>query len=141
MEYKAARTPRVLVLDDEPANLYVLQRLLRRLEPYGRADVVGFTVGTEALEWCAVNRPDLCLLDYRMPFMGGLEFLARARQLPTFTGVPVMLLTGSVELEVASMAFGQGVDDVIAKPFEPAALRQRIAQLLQKSGSSGAHPA
>jgi CheY-like chemotaxis protein len=122
--------PRVLVLDDEPANLYVLQRVLRRLEPFGRVEVVGFTVGAEALAWCEANTAELCLLDYRMPFMGGLEFLARVRALPAFAGVPVVLLTGAIEHELVHTAVGQGVTEVISKPFDPGALRRRVAQLL-----------
>ena len=103
------RKPKLLVVDDTPDNLFLMQALLE--EDY---DVVTAESGSEALEHVAGMAPDLILLDVMMPGMDGREVLRRLRARPETAKIPVIFLTalGSVD-ECRDSAVGY-----LAKPID-----------------------
>lgn len=113
---------RVLVADDHPAMRGALARLVRehdRLELVGEAGD-----GEQAMEMVQALRPDVALLDVRMPQLDGLEMLARLRA--AGSPVRVLLISGGDDSEVAHEAIAQGAAGFLAKDAEEAEISDAI---------------
>ena len=132
---------RVLAIDDTPANLEVLLKLL---EAQG-FDVRVATSGEEALECVPQANPDIILLDVTMPGIDGYETCRRLKAMPDLEEVPVIFLTARTDLEGIVTGFEAGGADYVTKPFqqeellarlkghlERALLRQRLAEANQQ---------
>jgi response regulator RpfG family c-di-GMP phosphodiesterase len=105
----------VLILDDEPDNVLLIQETLRRQLPAVVA--VGFTAPQEAVAWCARHEPDLCLIDYKMPGMSGIEFIRTLRVDSRFQGVPMIMITGQPDPLLQHAALDAGATDFLSKPI------------------------
>lgn len=126
---KASR-PKVLLLDDELQNLAQLESLIASLALPCGVELASFTSPVDALAWCERYEADLCVIDYRMPEMNGIEVLARIRQLRGYVSVPVMMITGVAERAVRREALIAGAIDFITKPFDADEVRLRMRNLL-----------
>jgi CheY-like chemotaxis protein len=116
----------ILVVDDEPP---VMQLCTMVLELQGYA-VEGFTRGEEFLARLATLTPDLAVVDYKMPGMGGVAVVQQARaRLPE---LKVLMITGHGSQEVMREATAVGASGVLLKPFTPAELAQTVASLLDR---------
>ena len=114
---------KILIVDDEPFNLDLLeQELADRGYAIERA-----RDGVEALRKSEFTRPDLVLLDYMMPGMNGLDVLKEIRD--GEFDVPVVMMTAHGSIEVAVQAMKLGAYDFVLKPFEP----DHIALTIQKA--------
>jgi DNA-binding NarL/FixJ family response regulator len=120
------RKPRILVVDDTPRNIKVLEAMLA---PRGYA-VVTASSGPEALLKVAAEPPDLVLTDVVMPEMDGYELCRRLRADPATRLLPVVMVTASGDREKVS-ALEAGADDFVQKPFNQAELLARVASLLR----------
>ena len=118
---------KVLVVDDEPANLDVLSKVL---EDQGY-NVLVTTNGAEALDVADQGRPDLVLLDLMMPEMDGLEVCSRLRAAEATCNVPVIFLTASSGEDSALDAFAVGANDYVLKPFRSHEVCARVKTQLQ----------
>jgi adenylate cyclase len=118
--------PRILVVDDTPANVRLLEAVLR---PRGY-EVLRAGSGPEALEAVARDRPDLVLLDIVMPGIDGYEVCRQLRATPASAVLPVVMITASGN-EEKLRALEAGADDFIAKPFDQAELLARVRSLLR----------
>ena len=118
----------ILLLDDEPDNIVLMEETLRR--KLGEVSTVGFVSPREALDWCAGHEPDLCLIDYRMPEMSGIEFMVRVRQNPRFNGIPMVMITGMAPEDVRPAALISGATEFLNKPINPAEMVARCRNLL-----------
>src|SRR5688572_4458794 len=105
---------RILVIDDEPANVEVLRRLLERS---GFSRIQTTTEPREVTELYVEFRPDLILLDLHMPHMDGLEVMDALNQIAEATYLPILMLTGDVSAEARREALSRGAKDFIHKPF------------------------
>jgi DNA-binding NtrC family response regulator len=103
---------RVLLVDDEPE----LRRLLHRTLNRAGFEVVDAENGRVALETARQERFDVVISDVRMPCMGGMELLERL-QLEE-PGLPVVLISGSLELTDRTGAVALGAFDFLPKPIE-----------------------
>jgi DNA-binding response OmpR family regulator len=103
---------RVLVVDDEPEAVELLQEFLVA-KGY---DVITAGDGEEALRKVKEGRPHLILLDVRMPKMDGLEALRRVREIDKEVGV--IMITGVTEEEIGRQAMALGAFDYIVKPLD-----------------------
>jgi class 3 adenylate cyclase len=118
-----ART-RVLVVDDQPANVRLLDAILT---PLGY-DVPTASSGEEALQAIAADVPDLVLLDIVMPGMDGYEVCERIRERPETAYLPVVMITASGD-EQKVQALQAGADDFLTKPIDRSELLARVASL------------
>jgi len=112
--------PRVLVVDDEPDAVELLQEFLAA-KGY---DVLTATGGEEALRIVREERPHLILLDVRMPGMNGLEVLRHVRQIDQEVGV--IMVTAVSEEETGREALALGAFDYIVKPLDLAYLERSL---------------
>ena len=113
---------RILVVDDQPANLRVVSTLLAR----NGFEVASALTGAEALEQAVATIPDLVLLDMLMPGMDGFELLAQIRRHPQLQDTPVIFLTAAQDRELLLRAFDSGAVDYVTKPFIPEELLARV---------------
>ncbi len=122
--------PTILLVDDTPENLLLLQRLLKNLSKSGDVDTVCFGEPQAALAWCAHHEPDIGVIDYNMPGMDGISFITEVRKLPGFQGIPLVMITGSSDDQVRQRALTSGATDFLTRPVNPAEFRIRLDNLL-----------
>ena len=129
----------ILVLDDEPDNVVLIEQTIKRNLP--GVQTVCFTSPQEAMTWCTHNEPDLCFIDYKMPDMSGLEFVTRTRLRASFAGVPMIMITGESAADLQQQALNSGVTDFISKPINVADVvaRTRNHLHLRASLCAGRH--
>lgn len=112
----------VLLVDDAPANIQVVNSILK--DSY-RTRVA--TNGAKALELArATPAPDLILLDIVMPEMDGYEVCSRLKAAPETRDIPVIFLTGKTETDDETKGFEVGAVDYIHKPFSPPIVKARV---------------
>jgi serine phosphatase RsbU (regulator of sigma subunit) len=104
----------ILIVDDTPANLRLVSKLLRENGYQVRA----VANGPRALATVAAHPPDLILLDIRMPGMDGYEVCARLKANPQTADIPVIFLSALAEIQDKVKAFETGGIDYIPKPFQ-----------------------
>lgn len=118
---------KILVVDDEPQNIRLLQI---RLQAVGYT-VLTATSGQEALERVRVDTPDLVLLDVMMPGMNGFEVCQRIRAEEATQFVPVVMVTALSDREDRIKAIEIGADDFISKPFDSHEVLARVRSLVR----------
>ncbi|MEN4905090.1 HAMP domain-containing sensor histidine kinase [Luteimonas sp. TWI1437] len=122
MPYSSPVSGRILVVDDQPANLRVVSSLLSR---HGY-EVTTAADGAEALALLSDLRPDLLLLDMLMPNMDGFALLGEIKQIPELLRLPVVFLTVAQDRDLLLRAFDAGAVDYVTKPFMPEELLARV---------------
>ena len=117
-------TVTILAVDDQPANLRLLDAVL---SPRGYR-VIRASSGEQALELLSSSSPDLVLLDIVMPGIDGYEVCRRIRSAPETAFLPVVMITASGHQE-KTRAIEAGADDFVSKPFDQSELLARVASL------------
>jgi CheY-like chemotaxis protein len=120
---------RILIVDDLPANLRLLEDLLGR---EGFSNLVSTTEPEQALQLHTAFDPDLVLLDLMMPGMSGyavLEELERMR--PPHEFRPVLVLTADATSQAKRRALSLGAKDFLTKPFDAVEAMLRVWNLLE----------
>jgi adenylate cyclase len=118
---------RILVVDDVPDNVEVLQM---RLERQGY-EVVTAGDGVEALEKIRELRPDLVLLDIMMPKLDGIETVKQLKSDVSLPFIPVILVTAKADASDVIAGLESGGDDYLTKPVDHAALSARVRAMLR----------
>jgi two-component system alkaline phosphatase synthesis response regulator PhoP len=127
---KRAQKGKILVVDDEPALIMIISKYLKRND----YDVITAENGKEAMVKALIEKPDLVLLDSRMPVMDGWETLKFLKKHPELKGTPVIMVTAICEAKNVATASAYGIEDYIAKPFDPTELIERVVQALKYKG-------
>jgi type IV pilus assembly protein PilB len=125
-EVRVARPTRILVVDDDPPLLEILQDILTG----DRYEVTVAADGEEALAKVHQSRPDLILTDLQMPRLDGLGLLRKLRQDLSTCQIPVVFLTVVESLDSEVQALDLGADDYISKPVEKGRLLSRVRRSL-----------
>ncbi|ETP72447.1 signal transduction histidine kinase [Lachnospiraceae bacterium JC7] len=121
---------RILIVDDAPMNLQVVEGLLDGTKMQMDTAISGH----DCLSWVQENEYDLILLDYRMPQMDGIETLHALRRLGGWREkVPVICLTANALTGAREQYLNAGFDDYVTKPIKPKLLEKTILQYLPES--------
>jgi DNA-binding response OmpR family regulator len=125
----APKSARILLAEDDPL---IASIVLHRMGIAGhRVEKVGD--GAAALAAIEAERPDLLILDVKMPELDGLGVLRRLRDDPATRNIPVILLTTLREEEDIVRGFALGANDYLVKPFSPTELAARVDRMLRTS--------
>jgi signal transduction histidine kinase/CheY-like chemotaxis protein len=119
--------PVILVVDNEPLNVELLQAIL----PTKDYDVVTAGDGDEALMVLGKQKIDLVLLDVMMPNLNGFEVTRMIRADPKIKGMPIILITALSETTERIMGIEAGCDEFVTKPFDKQEVLARIRTLLK----------
>ncbi|MYM86563.1 response regulator [Rugamonas sp. FT82W] len=117
---------KVVLVDDTHINLVLMSRLVDKLQG---VSTIGFQSAREALAWCNAHPYDLLIVDYMMPDLNGLEFIARL-QAPPGQRPPVLMVTASVDLDVRHRALENGASDFLIKPIDKVEFLARTRNML-----------
>ena len=118
--------PTILVVDDSLSVRKVAERMLTE----AGLEVAAVSSGEEALDWMSTKRPDLVIADVIMPDKSGFDVCAFVRSNAALADTPVILVSGFVDEELTRQAEACRADGIIKKPFQGAALRERVLHLL-----------
>jgi len=119
--------PRILIVDDNPDNLDILQR---RLAVHGY-EILTAPDGEEALAIARGKTPDLILLDIMMPKIDGMEVCRRLKGDPSLPFMPIIMVTAKAFSEDIVAGLEAGGDEYLTKPVDHAALVARVKSMLR----------
>jgi CheY-like chemotaxis protein len=117
---------KVLVADDETVTLRLHHLIISR----AGHETALFPDGDSVLAHAAEIAPDLAILDYGLPGQNGLELTRAFRANPALKDVPIIVVTGYREVELAESLRAAGANEVMLKPFSPTLLAQRMEEFL-----------
>lgn len=118
---------RILVVDDDPANLFLMKQLLVAR---------GFSVVTigdahQVMDRLCADPPDMILLDIMMPGKDGITLLREMKSLPETDSIPVIMVTARAGSEMLATALAAGASDYVRKPVDTVELMARIDGVLK----------
>lgn len=123
------KTARILIVDDQEANVRLLERILQHA---GYTNLQSTTSARQVLPLYNNTPPDLILLDLRMPHLDGFGVMRQLEpQILPGTYLPILVLTADITAEAKQQALGNGAKDFLTKPFDPTEVLLRIRNLLE----------
>jgi putative two-component system response regulator len=129
MNQQELHDARILIADDQEANVRLLEGILRRV---GYTSVRSTTDSRKVLALCAEFQPDLILLDLVMPHIDGFHIMEQLQaRVPVGTYLPVLVLTADITQEARQRALSIGARDFVTKPFDHTEVILRIKNLLE----------
>ena len=129
MQNRIFKNARILIVDDEPANVRLLERLLQTA---GYREITSTTDAREALAKFRAADPDLVLLDLMMPHLDGIAVLEQLQaEMRAEDYRPVLVLTADATLDAKRRALTAGATDFLTKPFEQVEVLLRIRNMLR----------
>ncbi len=122
------RNARILIVDDEDANIEILQRILTRA---GFSRLESTSDSRQVSSLYIQHRPDLILLDLHMPHFDGFEVMDQLNEIAEASYLPILILSGDLTPEARRQALSRGAKDFVNKPFQQEELLLRIKTLLE----------
>ncbi len=120
---------RLLLVDDEPVNIALLDDMLNFA---GYSQMIATTDPRKVVALCEAQQPDLILLDLNMPHLDGFAVMRQLAALyPPEACVPILVLTADITVETKRRALAAGATDFLTKPFDPVEVLLRISNLLK----------
>ena len=101
-------TYQVLIVDDAEINLVLFQALIKRM---GNSESITFSDAVQGLAWAKEHDFDLLIVDYMMPGLDGIEFIAQLRAMPEKQNSPVLMITANDQKQVRYRALDAGATD------------------------------
>jgi CheY-like chemotaxis protein len=125
---------RLIYVEDEPD--------IRTIAQFALTEIGGFTLevcasGREAVEKTPAFKPDLIILDVMMPEMDGVETFKQLRSFPQLASTPIIFMTAKAMRHETACYHALGAAGVIAKPFDPLTLPDRIREIWQTATRNG----
>jgi excisionase family DNA binding protein len=127
-ELSSFQARRVLIVDDDASARRVIARQVSQLDP--SAEVHGAAAGFEAGRKLTLLRPELVLLDWRLPGIDGLRVCRMIRADASLRGIRILAISGYSLEETRKECLKAGADDFLGKPFQLAELSRKLAKLL-----------
>lgn len=129
--------PKILIAEDEPD----IRDLIAFTLQFGGFEAIVTSNGQEAIARAVETRPDLILLDVRMPRMTGYEACAALKANPKTAHIPIAFLSAKGQEDEVRGGLDTGAVDYILKPFAPDELIQRVKELVEQgAGAPAASP-
>lgn len=128
MKSATFRRARILIIDDEEANVALLRRVLTR-EGFSRIEST--SDAREAASLYVRQRPDLILLDLHMPHLSGLDVMAQLNEIAESSYLPILILSGDLTPEARRECLSRGAKDFVNKPFQSDEILLRMKTLLE----------
>lgn len=125
---------KIFVVDDDP-NVGLLVSAVLKSHDYS---VTPLSSGEQVLELMKTLRPDLILLDLRMPGMDGYTLCRKIRDNTSTADIPIIILSGVSEVDARINTIELGADDFITKPFDMRELRARVNRIIKRKVSDTA---
>lgn len=122
--------PVVMVVDDDE----LIAKLVLRTLDAEAYEVVSATESALALRLLRRMRPDVILMDIRMPGTDGVELTRQLKATPQLRDVPVIMLTGDARRETVALSLEAGAEEFVVKPFSRESLRSKVARVLAHRG-------
>jgi class 3 adenylate cyclase len=119
--------PRILIVDDQPMNVDILQT---RLAAHGY-DILAASDGETALCLARTRQPDLILLDIMMPKMDGIEVCRLIKGDPSLPFIPIIMITAKADSPDIVEGLEAGAEEYLTKPVDQAALVARVRSMLR----------
>jgi DNA-binding response OmpR family regulator len=117
----------ILIIDDKIAIAKIIAVYLSK-----EYEITYFNTPVKAIQWLFEgNRPDIIILDIKMPEMNGDEFLAYLKRNGLYKDIPVVVLSGEESSDIRIKMLEEGAEDFILKPFNPMELKIRIRKVLK----------
>lgn len=123
---KVIMAKKIMVVDDEPD---ILKVVIFRVKRLGH-EVITATNGQEALDTAHKEKPDLILLDIRLPVMDGYEVCRRIKTDEKLKHIPIVFLTASSASKIAEKTKELKANDYLIKPFDPEELLKKIKKFI-----------
>jgi DNA-binding response OmpR family regulator len=124
------KPPQILIVDDNPTNLDILQA---RLAVHGYV-ILTARDGEQAVNVAKERQPDLILLDVMMPKMDGIEVCQHLKGDPTLPFVPIIMITAKADSKDVVAGLEAGADEYLTKPVDQQALVARVKSMLKIKG-------
>jgi len=120
---------KIMIVDDDDIYRLVIEEMLEKekMEP------ISLSNGKSAINHLQQDRPDLVLLDYKMPGIDGIATLKQIRATPLTQDIPVIMLTGNSSREMVAQSMQAGANDFIAKPSDRVTILSKIHEVLGNS--------
>lgn len=118
----------ILTVDDSPS----VRQMIKMVLASAGHEVIEAGDGAEGLSKAKAGKFDLVLTDLNMPVMNGIAMIRGLRQLPAFTGVPIVFLTTESDDAMKQEARAAGATGWITKPFKPEQLHAVVAKLVRQ---------
>jgi CheY-like chemotaxis protein len=124
---------KVLVVDDKPEIMLLVQKVLKR-RGY---EVIGAGNGEEAIRITEIELPDMILMDVRLPGgIDGLEATRRIKAMPHLSHIPILAVTAGVRPEDKQQALDAGCSGFISKPIDINELPRQVAMYIARASST-----
>ncbi len=119
---------RILIVDDNPGNVTLLQRMLSSV---GYNSILSTTDPREVMGLYKENRPDLILLDIKMPYLDGFQIMEQLKKVEQDDNVPILVLTALRNKETLINSLKSGAKDFLTKPLDQTETLLRIRNTLE----------
>ncbi len=120
-------TSRILIADDNPTNVELLEAYLSDLD----CEIMVAVDGRDTLDKVATFQPDLILLDIMMPKLSGFEVCKKIREDPATREIMILMVTALNEPGDIERAVAAGCDDFLSKPVNKLELNKRVENMLR----------
>ena len=117
--------PTIFLIEDDPASARLLQMMLKN-----NAEIEVFEQAEDCLMRLEEGKPSVVLLDVGLPGIDGYALCEQLKQRPDTADIPVIFISGHVEMEARIRAYELGAHDFIVKPFDVTEVRSKISRLL-----------